>query len=106
MALALAADLGAHGAAMADDATTLTSVTVEARDPAGLLQRHADAVVFGIDKPLIETARQASFASAETLQRYGVESIDDLITLAPGAFTDSYYGVAGALNLRGTLAET
>ena len=106
LALALAADLGGHGAAMADDATTLTSVTVEARDPAGLLQRHADAVVFGIDKPLIETARQASFASAETLQRYGVESIDDLITLAPGAFTDSYYGVAGALNLRGTLAET
>jgi iron complex outermembrane receptor protein len=82
------------------------AVTVQARDPAGLLERQPDATVFGIDKALLDTGRQASFASAETLQRYGVQGINDLVAVAPGAFTDSYYGVAGALNLRGTLAET
>ena len=96
-------------AALADpapDPQTVEAVTVKAKDAAGLLQQKVDATVFGLDKPLIETARSASYASAETLSRYGVKSIDDLVALAPGAFTDSYYGVAGALNLRGTLAET
>jgi len=86
--------------------TTVEAVTVAAKDPAGLLERQPDATVFGLDKPLLDTGRQASLASAETLERYGVQSINDLVEVAPGAFTDSYYGVAGALNLRGTLAET
>ncbi len=94
-------------AAYADNSTdTVEAVTVTARDQAGLLERRPDATVFGIDKALIDTARQATFVSAETLQRYGVEGVNDLIVVSPGAFTDSYYGVAGALNLRGTLAET
>ena len=95
-------------AALADDApaTTVEAVTVSARDQAGLLERQPNDTVFGLDKALLDTARQASFASAETLSRYGVQSINDLVAVAPGAFTDSYYGVAGALNLRGTLAET
>lgn len=95
------------GVAHADVSTdTVAAVTVNARDQAGLLERQPNDTVFGIDKALLDTARQASFASAETLQRYGVQSINDLVAVAPGAFTDSYYGVAGALNLRGTLAET
>src|SRR3712207_4194382 len=47
----------------------------------------------------------ASFASALTLERYGVRTVDDLVEVSPGAFTDSYYGVPGSLALRGTLAE-
>jgi iron complex outermembrane receptor protein len=104
---ATALTLGLYGTSFAaDSATTVSSVTVTARDQAGLLERQPNATVFGLDKALLDTPRQASFASAETLQRYGVESINDLVAVAPGAFTDSYYGVAGALNLRGTLAET
>ncbi|MBE7217112.1 MAG: TonB-dependent receptor plug domain-containing protein [Caulobacteraceae bacterium] len=75
-------------------------------DPAGLLERRAGAAVLGLAKPLYETPRAASLATAETLERYGVRTIDDLDAVAPGAFTDSYYGVPGALNLRGTLADT
>jgi iron complex outermembrane receptor protein len=81
------------------------TVTVTARDPAGLLERQASSTVFGLSKPLLETPRSASFVSAATLDRYGVRTIDDLVEVSPGAFTDSYYGVPGSLALRGTLAE-
>lgn len=82
-----------------------TEIVVTGRDPAGLLERRASDAVFGVAKPLLETPRSASLASAATLERYGVRDINDLVEVSPGAFTDSYYGVAGSLNLRGTLAE-
>ena len=86
-------------------AQSVEELVVTARDPAGLLERAPSDTVFGLDKPLLETPRSASFASALTLERYGVRTIDDLVEVSPGAFTDSYYGVAGSVNLRGTLAE-
>ncbi len=76
-----------------------------ARDNAGLLERRPSDTLFGLSKPLLETPRAASFASAATLERYGIRDINALTEVSPGAFTDSYYGVAGSLNLRGTLAE-
>src|SRR4051812_48869992 len=98
--------LASPGLAAAQDATSVESVTVTARDAAGLITRRPSDTVFGLSKPLLETPRSASFVSDTTLERYGVRTIDDLTAVAPGAFTDSYYGVPGALNLRGTLAET
>ncbi len=85
---------------------SVDAVIVTARDQAGLLEKRPSSTVFGYDKPLLETPRSATFASAETLERYGVRTIDDLVAITPGGFTDSYYGVPGALALRGTLAET
>ena len=95
--------LGAPAVAAAQSA--VEGVTVTVRDPAGLLERQPSDTVFGLSKPLLETPRSASFVSAATLDRYGVRSLDDLTAVSPGTFTDSYYGVAGSLNLRGTLAE-
>jgi iron complex outermembrane receptor protein len=96
----------AQGAAPTqDNSEPANEIVVTARDPAGLLERRPSTTVFGLSKPLLETPRAASFASALTLERYGVEGINDLVAISPGAFTDSYYGVAGSLNLRGTLAE-
>jgi iron complex outermembrane receptor protein len=85
--------------------SSVEEVTVTARDPAGLLERAPSTAVFGLSKPLLETPRSASFVSATTLDRYGVRTLDDLTAVSPGTFTDSYYGVPGSLNLRGTLAE-
>ncbi len=96
---------GAPSDAPAPGAATVQTVVVT-RDKAGLLDRQAGATVLGLDKPLLETPRSATTVSDTTLQRYGVQTVDDLVALAPGAFTASYYGVPGALNLRGTLAET
>ncbi|HTK36670.1 MAG TPA: TonB-dependent receptor [Caulobacteraceae bacterium] len=100
LALAIPAAAAAQSAGPA-----LEGLTVTARDPAGLLERQPSDTVFGLSKPLLETPRSASFVSAATLDRYGVRTLDDLTAVAPGAFTDSYYGVSGSLNLRGSLAE-
>jgi iron complex outermembrane receptor protein len=93
-------------AAAQDEPATVESVVVTARDAAGLVERRPSETVFGLGKPLLETPRSASFASDTTLERYGLRTIDDLTAVAPGAFTGSYYGVPGAVNLRSTLAET
>ena len=62
--------------------------------------------VFGFDKTLLETPRSASSISAEQMARFGMDDIDDMITLAPGTFTQSFFGVAGSLDVRGTPGET
>ncbi len=84
---------------------TVDEIVVKARDKAGLLEKQPNNTVFGIDKPLLETPRSASFVSDVTLQRYGIETIDGLTAVSPGTYTASFYGVPGALNIRGTLAE-
>ncbi len=97
--------------AFADETTTATpsdavdEIVVKARDKAGLLEKQPNNTVFGIDKPLLETPRSASFVSDVTLQRYGIETIDGLTAVSPGTYKASFYGVPGALNRRGNLAE-
>ncbi len=103
--LAFAVSLGLLALPNAALAQAVEELVVTARDGAGLLERAPSETVFGISKPLLETPRSASFASALTLERYGVRTVDDLVEISPGAFTDSYYGVPGSLSLRGTLAE-
>ena len=87
-------------------AQAVDEVVVTARDRAGLLEREPSDTVFGLTRPLIETARSASFISDQTLDRFGVQTVDRLTAISPGTYTASFFGVPGALNVRGTLAET
>lgn len=107
MAALLFGTTGAWGARAADEAPTATSVgeLVVTADKAGLLEKRPSDTVFGIDKPLIETPRSASLINDLTIQRYGIQTINQLVAIAPGTFTASFYGVAGSLNIRGTYAE-
>jgi len=79
---------------------------ISERDKAGLLEQQPSDLLFGMKKPLLETPRSAIFVSDETLDTYGVTTVDDLAAVSPGTFTASFYGVEGALNVRGLLAET
>jgi iron complex outermembrane receptor protein len=74
-------------------------------DKVGLLEVRPTTTVNGLSKPLIETPRAATMITDTNIQRYGIQSIDQLTTVAPGTFTASFYGVPGTLNIRGTLAE-
>ncbi len=62
--------------------------------------------VFGFGKPLLETPRSASTVSDEMIERFNIRDIDELVALAPGSFTQSFFGVAGTLDIRGTTGET
>lgn len=61
--------------------------------------------VFGFDKSLLETPRSASTVSSDQIERFGMGDIDDLVALAPGTFTQSFFGTSG-LDVRGTAGET
>ena len=62
--------------------------------------------VFGFGKSLLYTPRSASTVSEEMMARFDMRDIDELIALAPGTFTQSFFGVAGSLDIRGTPGET
>ncbi len=62
--------------------------------------------VFGFDKSLLETPRSASTISAALLERFDLQDIDELIAFSPGTFTQSFFGVAGGLDIRGTPGES
>src|ERR1700735_4988041 len=75
-------------------------------DQAHLIQIQPDDTAIGIAKPLLETPRAGTGGSDTTLDRYGITGVDTLTAITPSAYTASYYGVEGAVNLRGTLAES
>ena len=100
-----ASDVSAAPASAPSASDPSVSEIVVTADKAGLLERRPNSVVFGLDKPLVDTPRSASLISATTIQRYGIQTIDGLVAIAPGTFTASFYGVAGTLNIRGTYAE-
>jgi len=83
----------------------LESVTVTG-DRAHLIELQPSETAFGIAKPLVETPRAITVVSDTTIDRYGVTGVDTLSAITPSAYTASYYGVEGAVNLRGTLAES
>jgi len=89
-----------------NDAAVEEMVVISERDKAGLLEKQPSNLLLGIEKPLLETPRSATFVSDETMAAYGVTTVDDLAAVSPGTFTSSFYGVEGALNVRGLLAET
>jgi len=62
--------------------------------------------VFGFNKSVLETPRSVSTISEEMMERFNMYDIDELIAVAPGSFTQSFFGVAGGLDVRGTPGET
>ena len=99
----------AAGAALAADPTTpaesTTGEVVVTADQAGLLERKPNDTVLGLTKPLIETPRAASLVRATTIQRYGIDTINDFVAVSPSTYTASFYGVPGSLDIRGTLGD-
>lgn len=61
--------------------------------------------IFGFNKTLLETPRSASTISSEQIERFGITNIYDLVAQSPGTFTNSFFGVGGALDIRGTPGE-
>src|SRR5258708_6023702 len=94
----------ADQSSQAATSTTISELIVTA-DKAGLLERKPNDTVFGLTKPLIDTPRSASIVSATTIERYGIQTINDFVAVSPNTYTASFYGIAGSLDVRGTLAD-
>ena len=77
----------------------------EAEDAIGILPSGPIETIFGFDKTLLETPRSATSITIETIDQFGITEIDDFVVLSPGSFTQSFFGVSGSLDLRGTSGE-
>jgi iron complex outermembrane receptor protein len=97
LAVTLAASMGANAAEMEE---------VVVQGDLGSLPGEAVKSVFGMNKSLLETPRSASTISEEMMERFNMGDIDELVAVAPGSFTQSFFGVAGGLDVRGTPGET
>ncbi len=91
-----------------DDVVTLEKFAVEEsrNDPFGVVPEGETESVFGLGQSVRETPRSVSVISAELIERYDVTTINDLVAIAPGTFTSSFYGIAGQIDVRGTPGET
>ena len=103
LSLLIAPGLWAEEEEVAELETFVAEEAIE--DDIGIIPTGPLESIFGFDKTLLETPRSASVISIETMEQYGITEIDDLVVLAPGSFTQSFFGAAGALDLRGTPGE-
>lgn len=97
LAVTLAASFSANAAEMEE---------VVVQGDLGSLPGESVKSVFGMNKSLLETPRSASTISEEMMERFNMGDIDELVAVAPGSFTQSFFGVAGGLDVRGTPGET
>jgi iron complex outermembrane receptor protein len=83
-----------------------TTVDVSERiDPFEVVPSAPTNSVFGLDTPLPEIPRSISVVPAEMMTRYDIKTVNDLVTASPGSFTGSYFGIPGALFIRGEAGD-
>jgi iron complex outermembrane receptor protein len=85
----------------------IETVVVKARvnREVNILSNEPVESVFGFDKSIKDTPRSVTSISQETLNKLNINEIDDLVALSPGSFTQSFFGVAGSLDVRGSPGE-
>jgi len=109
-ALALGLTLSVPSIALAQEAESAPKDAdvekIEVTGSLGSLPGQDVESVFGFGKSILETPRSASTISQEQMERFNVSDIDELVAFAPGTFTQSFFGVAGSLDVRGTPGET
>ena len=104
--IALAAALSlASVNADAQSAEPIDEIIVVA-DPLELTELEGSRSVYGLDLSYAEIPRAVSAISDETIDRFNIQTVDDLAAVAPGTFTGSFFGVPGSVTLRGNRADS
>ncbi|WP_439510361.1 TonB-dependent siderophore receptor [Marinimicrobium koreense] len=110
--IGLGCGLASAGAVAQDEETEEESVDLgtyttegSVEDTMGLMPTEPVESVFGFGKTLLETPRGVTSVSASMMDSFNITDIDDLVLIAPGSFTQSFFGVAGSLDVRGTPGE-
>ncbi|MCB2113485.1 MAG: TonB-dependent receptor [Parvularculaceae bacterium] len=75
-------------------------------DPLELLELGGSRSVYGLDLSYADLPRSISAISDETIERFNIETVDDLAAVAPGTFTGSFFGVPGSVTIRGNRADS
>ena len=75
-------------------------------DPLEFVALEGSRNVYGLNLDYDEIPRAISAIGDEAIDRFNIDSVDDLAAIAPGTFTGSFFGVPGSVTLRGNRADT
>ncbi|NKF24229.1 TonB-dependent receptor [Solimonas sp. C16B3] len=91
----------------ATDNSGIAEVIVKSRvnREVNILPTEPNDSVFGFNKSIKDTPRAVTSISQEMLTKFNITDINDIVALTPGSFTQSFFGVAGSLDVRGTPGE-
>lgn len=85
------------------DATII--VRGEAIDIYDVLPDRPSDSTFGTLRGLEETPRSVSLIEDSLIELFNIQSVNDFVAITPGTFTGNYFGIPGALDVRGERAD-
>ena len=104
--------LSSQFSAYAQEASEVSEADVEKIDVLGkktdyysIMPDGENSSAFGLGKSLYETPRSITEISEDLVDKFALRSVDDLVRLTPGAFTSSFFGIKGAMDIRGEPAD-
>jgi iron complex outermembrane receptor protein len=90
-----------------EDIVTLEKFVAEAgaADIHGILPTRESASVFGTTRSLADTPRSVTLIESTLIDLNGLRTVNDFVAITAGSFTGNYFGVPGALDVRGERAD-
>jgi iron complex outermembrane receptor protein len=108
-ALALCSSLVAltGSAQTSEPILTLEKMVAEARaaDVYEVLPGRESSSVFGTARTQQDTPRSVTLLESTLIDLYGIQTVNDFVAVTAGTFTGNYFGVPGALDVRGERAD-
>jgi len=94
-------------AADSDPVVTLDKFTTSARaaDVYDVLPERESSSVFGTSRSQQDTPRSVTLVESTLIDLYGIHTVNDFVAVTAGTFTGNYFGVPGALDVRGERAD-
>ncbi len=90
-----------------EDIVTLERFVASAKadDLYDVLPARESASLFGVPRPLIDTPRSITVIESSLTDLFSIRTVNDFVAVTAGSFTGNYFGVPGALDVRGERAD-
>ncbi|WP_138223314.1 TonB-dependent siderophore receptor [Nibricoccus aquaticus] len=93
--------------AASDEVVKLADIETDAGelDLYSVLPSRPTSTVFGTDRAVQDTPRSITVIESSLTDLYGIRTVNDFVAVTAGSFTGNYFGVPGALDVRGERAD-
>ncbi len=90
-----------------EDIVTLEKFVASAKadDLYDVLPARESASLFGVPRPLVDTPRSITVIESSLTDLFSIRTVNDFVAVTAGSFTGNYFGVPGALDVRGERAD-
>lgn len=79
--------------------------SAKADDLYDVLPARESPSVFGTARSLADTPRSVTVVESALIDLFGIRTVNDFVSMTAGTFTGNYFGVPGALDVRGERAD-